>query len=354
MAAAHKRQLGSSITWLGFQFYMPTGIVAVTPEKIIKARLGLDAILHGAAVTFGDYRALVGLLEHLLVLVGGDRTFMYHLYGDNFRRGSRYGTATVMLFEAAAKANVARWSRVLLTHAGSFFSAALSSSLVQAPPFPAHAIDPCAAIAGRLPPPEPTHFLFSDAAAEDTFAGLGGWVHGDWWHLELSGEDRELFHITALEMIALGINVIMFGEKMQGASVALCSDALATVNIINNRNAHSPALQAVQELILALPELAFIAPTLSSVHVFGEVNIMADASSRARFGLVDSVARQLGIPHRRVEPPARALAFLDAARSNARRRCAPSTKRARTVGVEVAQGAAVATANLGVAHGDAK
>ena len=72
-----------------------------------------------------------------------------------------------------------------------------------------------------------------------------------------------------------------------------------------------------------------IAPTLSSVHVFGEVNIMADASSQARFALINSVARQLSVPHRRVEPSARALAFLDAARNDARTR-APSAKRART------------------------
>ena len=97
----------------------------------------------------------------------------------------------------------------------------------------------------------------------------------------------------------------------------------------------------------------FIAPTPSSVHVCGEAGIMADASSHARFALIDSAARQLSIPRRRVEPPARALAFPDAARNDARTRHAPSTKRARTVGKGIAQGAAAATVNLGVAHADA-
>jgi len=38
---------------------------------------------------------------------------------------------------------------------------------------------------------------------------------------------------------------------------------------------------------------------------------MADASSRARFGLIDSTAAQLGMNHRHVDIPARAHEFLE-------------------------------------------
>jgi len=57
-------------------------------------------------------------------------------------------------------------------------------------------------------------------------------VHGGWWHVPLTPEDQSLFHITAMEMAALGINVIMLGEKLQGATAVLYADALATVDIM--------------------------------------------------------------------------------------------------------------------------
>jgi len=76
-----------------------------------------------------------------------------------------------------------------------------------------------------------------------------------------------LFHITAMEMVALGINVIMFGEKLQGATAVLCADALATVDIMSACSARSPALQSTHARILALPEFAALAPALQTAHV---------------------------------------------------------------------------------------
>jgi len=40
-------------------------------------------------------------------------------------------------------------------------------------------------------------------------------VNGGWWHVPLTPEDQSLFHITAMEMVALGIDVIMYGEELQ-------------------------------------------------------------------------------------------------------------------------------------------
>ena len=59
-----------------------------------------------------------------------------------------------------------------------------------------------------------TYCLFNDAASEVESAGLGGWMHGEWWQLALSAEDRELLHITALEFVALGINIIFYGTAL--------------------------------------------------------------------------------------------------------------------------------------------
>jgi len=72
MAIPRKRQVGTRLTWLGFNFYLTSGIVTITPEKSSRALSMIDNIFNGALVTFEEYRRLVGLLEHLLLFVGGD------------------------------------------------------------------------------------------------------------------------------------------------------------------------------------------------------------------------------------------------------------------------------------------
>ena len=266
----------------------------------------------GVPTTYAEYRTLLGFLEHLLTVIGGDRTYMYHMYGDNFRRGALFGAATIMVLEATHQERLRQWSKALLTRAGSFFSSALGSNAVVAPPFPAHAVPSGAQLRALRPPPPPDFYLFSDAANEAAAAGLGGWVHGEWWHVPLTPEGQSLFHIAAMEVVALGINVIMLGGKLRGAAAMLCANALATVDIINTCSAHSPALQSIHARILALPGFAALAPALRTTHVYGEVNAMADASSRARFELIDSTSTQLGISHRHVDIPAPAHEFLEA------------------------------------------
>ena len=313
MAGPAKRQVGTSVTSLGFNFYPSLGIVAVTPEKVARASAVVCDIVSGAVVRFDEYRRLLGLLEHMLVLVGGDRTFMNHAYGGCFRRGLRFGPATRMVFSSLQSDTFRRWSRTLLVHAGSFFSAALAPAAgVAAPPFPRDALGECPLLSWQQAPPDPDFFLFSDAAAESGFAGIGGWSHGEWWHLQLPAAEAALFHITALEMLAAGVNVVLYGDRLRGYPVRLCSDALATVQILQSKAAHSPTLQAVHEVILSLPEFASLEPTLQVDHVYGEANVMADASSRAKIDLIAAVARQMGVPHRHVGLPDRATDFVGA------------------------------------------
>ena len=75
--------------------------------------------------------------------------------------------------------------------------------------------------------------------------GLGGWAHGEFWHIPLSHEDCSLLHITAWEFIALGVNVIVFGLQLKGFRVHLFADALATVQILASQAAHSPIMQRI-------------------------------------------------------------------------------------------------------------
>ena len=101
MAIARKRQVGTRLTWLGFDFYLTPGIFCVSPDKLMRARSSISSILEGGVTTFDTYRRLIGLLEHLLPFISPGRSAMYGLYGKNFQRGIASGPSTLMYFYSA-------------------------------------------------------------------------------------------------------------------------------------------------------------------------------------------------------------------------------------------------------------
>ena len=122
--------------------------------------------------------------------------------------------------------------------------------------------------------------------------------------------DRALPHITAWEFVALGVNIIVFGAALAGQRVVLLADALASVQVMVNRAAHSPVMQIIHRLILALPEVGALGANLLEEHVFGELNVLADAASRARRELIQTIATQMGLMARELPLPVRALKFI--------------------------------------------
>ena len=133
MAIAQKRQVGTRMKWLGFNFYLTSGIIAAPPEKISRAREFILQILDGAVITFDKYRSFVGLLEHMLLFVGADRDFMCTLYAQNFRRGMQFGPATRIIFQTLQRSALEKWLNILTTRGGCFFSMALSSPNIPLP-----------------------------------------------------------------------------------------------------------------------------------------------------------------------------------------------------------------------------
>ena len=64
MAGADKRQLGGDVEWIGVYLLAAIGLVIIPKNKLLRARDAIERTLAGG-ITFGEYRALVGLLEHL-------------------------------------------------------------------------------------------------------------------------------------------------------------------------------------------------------------------------------------------------------------------------------------------------
>lgn len=133
----------------------------------------------------------------------------------------------------------------------------------------------------------------------------------------MSADDCQLFHITALEFIAVGLNIILWGPLLHGHQVALYSDASTSVQVLISKAAHAPVMQAIHTRILALPEFQALSPSLNIQHVPGEFNVFADAASRNRPQVITALALQLGIPCRQVRLPAQAAVFFQQVRDDA-------------------------------------
>jgi hypothetical protein len=72
-------------------------------------------------------------------------------------------------------------------------------------------------------------------------------------------------------------------------------------------------MQIIHELLIQSPEFATIGPHQFHVHVYGRVNVPADAASRAMVPLLHTVTHQLAIAAVQIPLPERALAFLNQA-----------------------------------------
>ena len=288
--------------------------MTVAPAKVNRALSFLHQILNGALVTFDQYRRLIGLLEHMLLFVGGDRTFMYGLYGSNFQRGNQHGPSTRMIFRDFQLSAIRRWTQTLMLCGGSFFSIAMQSPSIPVPQLPTTWLGN-SNIFGARPIKSQIVSLFSDAFADPSAGGLGGYAHGSFWHIPLSAGEVSLMHITAWEFLAVGINLIMFGSLFEGHEVYLLADALASVQVLANNAARSPTMQIIHDLILNLPEFKLLHPHLYSTHVFGHINVLADAASRASFDVIYSISYQMGIQALHLKVSQRAFDFFTLAKT---------------------------------------
>ena len=92
----------------------------------------------------------------------------------------------------------------------------------------------------------------------------------------------------------MALNIVVYRAPLAGQRTVLLADALASVQVMVNRVAHSPVMQIFHRLILALQEMGALGANLLEEHVFGELSVLADAASRARREPIQIVATQMG------------------------------------------------------------
>jgi hypothetical protein len=113
--------------------------------------------------------------------------------------------------------------------------------------------------------------------------------------------------------MAYALNVIIFAPIVAGHPSFWFADAVSTIQTMDRSNTRSLAMQVIHELLIESPKFAAIGPHQFHVHVYGRVNVPADAASRAMVTLFHAVTQQLGIVAVQIPLPERALAFLNRA-----------------------------------------
>jgi hypothetical protein len=113
--------------------------------------------------------------------------------------------------------------------------------------------------------------------------------------------------------MAYALNVIIFAPVVAGHPSFWYADAVSTIQTMIRSNTRSLAMQIIHELLIQSTEFAAVGPHQFHVHVYGRVNVPADAASRAIVPLLQSVTRQLGIVAVQIPFPERALNFLNRA-----------------------------------------
>jgi hypothetical protein len=306
MAVPEKRVLGAWAKWLGTIILGGLGLVVITRDKLLRAKAAIRQALSGTMM-FCDYRSLMGLLEHLRSINREKRNVMYGLYEPHlcFARGD-IEVASPIDVTPLMHEQLGRWLR-LSTDSGGAPVTAIIHPLQQAK-------------AERAS----TFVLSADAATDCEHPGLGGFCHGLWWYYPIDATMLRTLHITALELLATGINAITFAPYIAGCRRAvLLSDALATPFTLTRHNAKSPALAGIHRDLLALPEFASVAELAECCHFAGVSNVAADAVSRWKMSELMQLCSQLGIKPQRISTPPSAHTLVQRAVARAQERRAP-------------------------------
>ena len=170
MAIPQKRSAGTWALWLGI-YFLSTFALAVLPRaKVLRAAAALRETLT-SGLDFGRYRSLVGLLEHVREVVRLPRRVMFSLYGPHNARGeSRDGPAAIVHPHPFMREQLQAWLDRLASSVGAPFTRVLRRNSV------------------RQEPSALSFLLSSDAATDSDPPGMGGFMHGFYWYLEIPRE----------------------------------------------------------------------------------------------------------------------------------------------------------------------
>jgi len=293
LSRASKQQGGLVKVWLGAAISTSMGVCWTPAEKAARALARIEETLDGS-ITAGKYRELLGLLVHLLFMIGGDTTLLHHIFRP-FRRGEEMdtgGPAAIVQVDPLMRGVLRRWHFAILNQPGCA-AAAAASPTAWSPALRRHRVRADAALLGTEAP------------------GLGGWYDGEWWCVPLSSDARLAdLDIPHLEFLASCVAILVWARRLERAElVELETDALATAFALSERT-RSPRMQVILDALLARAAYKALARRLIITACMGAGNPLADAASRGYAETLSIISGALGFVPRKVELPAEAQQFL--------------------------------------------
>jgi hypothetical protein len=201
MAAAHKRVISQTCTFIGFNLALALGFAYIPAAKVTHGLAQLGAVLSSEPVPASRFRSLVGLLGHFQCVLAADSSCLYAFHDALSAAGASPATIVARTDALVSAAN--RWVKLLSRSAVAAFCPMVSFNV------------PTAVF--RL-----TLHLFSDASQEGDTVGMGGYLHGYFWHATISGVCKRC--IAVLEFLALIISVQTFRAHIGMADVVIHVD----------------------------------------------------------------------------------------------------------------------------------
>jgi hypothetical protein len=147
------------------------------------------------SLCFSDYRSLVGLLEHLRCIGGVSRHLMHGLYAPHQLCGVSSDPNEIVVPTVLMRLNLSRWLETLSSCAGCPVTAVLRRRDLRASPALCYEAS-------------------SDAPTHSSPPGLGGFMHGYYWHFAIAIDHLRWLHITILEFLASCLNLIIFSQLL--------------------------------------------------------------------------------------------------------------------------------------------
>jgi hypothetical protein len=310
MAIPEKRTLGAGLLWCGVNTIPCLGFAYVPRVKVVRACAELRRVsARDPALEWADYRSLIGLLEHLLPIVGFTRLQMHELYYVHHVFTNAEPNARIAKHITDGIVDRAKeWASRLGTCPGSLADIVFGTSAL------------------AVPPSVVWWYVFGDAAREQarTQSGLGGYMHGFGWRAPLEQQDIEgpcKLPITVLEYMVIAINLMMFAPLIpdhENNWPVFASDSLGSFLAILDLKSKSRLMQFISRYIARMPEVARFKHRLTVAHVYGTGNSFSDAESRGNDELIARLSKQLRVDYVRLPLSKRARSFIATVRNQAR------------------------------------